>query len=449
MPDEEIAKLDQIESMQSLSADLKALDEGLPESDEPEEKVISPEADLKPVEKGAQQPDPLPSDTPTDKTSATANVDAGKGTPEEDNKPETLVAKPDEEFDKELDEIQPTKGAHPGTKKALGVVKAKAKELNAKLRETSTELEAKSAEIAELKARAIPQEVETELGELRHFRKTFGIENDPEFVEKYDKKIEQIEAESLGFLKSLDLSEPIEKFITGNGGIAVVRYSQKPIKDPQNPERNITVEEWFNREILGNMDGLQKRKVESLISKELDLRDEKAEKIQEAKKNADSFVAQKREAYEGTKKAWFDEAEKGRQEFMSAMGPLANKIEIKPDMPEEEKVRAGKHNAQVDYVNETFPKLLADNTARGRAATAMSALQARYLTEYIQEMVPKLEAERDDYKKKYEETKEFADKVKSSGRTAKQSNAAIDKKAPSKPLHLITDDAAMKELDKL
>lgn len=446
MPDPEIAKLDEIESAQASQDDAKAVEEGLALSDEPEEKVISPEVDSKPVEKGAQQPDPLPSDTPDIKTSATASPDAGKGTPEEAEK---LVAKPDEEFDKELDEIQPTKGAHPGTKKALGVVKAKAKALNTNLREALDNLEAKSAKIAELEARSIPQEVEEKLKNLEHFQRTFGIEHDPEFVEKYDKKIEQIEQESLGFLKSLDLSEPIEKFITGNGGISAVRYSQKPIKDPQNPEKNITVEEWFNREILGNMDGLQRRKVESLISKELDLRDEKATKITEAKQNAESFISQKHQAFEGQKKAWFDEAEKGKNEFMSAMGPLANKIEIKPDMPEEEKVRAGKHNAQVDYVNETFPKLLADNTARGRAATAMSALQARYLTEYIQEMVPKLESERDDYKKKYEETKEFADKVKSSGRTAKQSNAAVDKKAPSKPLHLITDDTAMKELDKL
>lgn len=446
MPDEDIAKLDQIESAQSLDADLKALNEGLPESDETEEKVISPEADSKPVEKGAQQPAPLPSDAPDDKTSATANVDAGKGTPEEDKKAETLVAKPDEEFDKELDEIQPTKGAHPGTKKALGVVKAKAKALNTNLREALANLEAKSAKIAELEARSIPQEVEEKLKRLEHFQQTFGMENDPELVGKFDQQIEQIEKDSLEFLKSLDLSEPIEKFITGNGGIAAVRYSQKPIKDPQNPERTITVEQWFNREIMGNMDGLQQRKVQKMIDSELDLRDEKEKTVQKAKQNSSEYAKQRQEAYEGQKKAWFDEAEKGKNEFMSAMGPLANKIEIKPDMPEEEKVRAGKHNAQVDYVNETFPKLLADNTARGRAATAMSALQARYLTEYIQEVFPKLEAERDDYKKKYEETKEFADKVKSSGRTAKQSNAAIDKKAPMKPLHLISDDAAMKDL---
>lgn len=435
---------------ESIIEDLKALDEGLPEETHDGPKINQPEPENPLTEKGAQSPEPLSEPSEEIKTPVAVSTEPEKASQEPVTIPETPKgAKTDEELEAELKEIEPRKGSHPGTVKAVSVLKGKVKEVNTQLREALTRAESEAARAKELEARALPKEVEEELEKLRHFQQTFGIEHDPEFTEKYDKKIEQIETESLDFLKSLDLPEPIEKFIKDNGGLAQVRYSQKPIKDPQNPENTITVEQWFGREIFGNMDGLQQRKVQKMIDTELDLREEKDKVVGEAKKNAASFIESRHKAFEEQRNAWFAEAEKAKEEFTKALGPAAKEMVIKADMSPEDKAQAEKHNAQVKYVHETFPKLLEDNSPRGRAAIAMSALQARYLTEYVQEVVPRLEKELREMTEKYEKTKEFSDKVKASGRTAKQSNAPIEKKKQEVPSHLVSDYSAMKELDNL
>lgn len=449
MPDE--IKPEVADDVVAAADDLKALNEGLPEDGETPEgpKINQEEPENLITERGAQSADPLPSPSEASKTPVAAPQEPEKALPEANVTPELKVAKSDEELEAELGEIEPRKGSHPGTVKAVSVLKTKVKEVNTNLREALTSLEAEKAKTKDLESRPLPKDIEEKLKNLEHFQRTFGIEHDQEFTEQYDKKIEAIETESLDFLKSLDLSQPIEKFIKDQGGIAQVRYSQKLIKDPQNPEQTITQEQWFAREILGNMDGLQQRKVQKMIDTELDLRDERDKKVGEAKKNAQSFIESRHKAFAEQRDAWFTEADKAKQEFLVALGPAAKEMEIKPDMSAEDKAQAEKHNAQVKYVNETFPKLLEDNSPRGRAATAMSALQARYLTEYVQEIVPRLQKELEEMTAKYEKTKEFSDKVKASGRTAKQSNAPIEKKKQETPSHLVTDYQAMKELDNL
>lgn len=447
MPDE--IKPEALDDATAAKDDLAALESGLAEETHEGPKINQPDVENPLTEKGTQSSDPLPLPSEPIKTPVAAQREAEKTLPEATVIPETKGAKSDEELDAELGEIEPRKGSHPGTVKAVAVLKTKVKEVNTSLRDTLALLETERAKTKDLEARPLPKDVEEKLKNLEHFQRTFGIEHDPEFTEKYDKKIEAIETESLEFLKSLDLSEPIEKFIKDQGGIAQVRYSQKLIKDPQNPEQTITQEQWFGREILGNMDGLQQRKVQKMIDNELDLRDERERKVGEAKKNSQAFIESKHKQFNEQRDAWFAEADKAKQEFIQALGPAAKEIEIKPDMSAEDKAQAEKHNAQVKYVNETFPKLLEDNSPRGRAATAMSALQARYLTEYVQEIVPRLQKELEEMTAKYEKTKEFSDKVKASGRTAKQSNAPIEKKKQETPSHLVTDYQAMKELDSL
>lgn len=437
MPDEVEKTLES----ESAKADWEAVNAGLPDTDDTVlhsgPRISQPEVVELPVQKGMQQ-------IPLEKAPADAPKEEAPKEPQEAVvKVDAPKLKTPEEFEQELSAIVPPKNASPKTLEGWAALHSKAKEADDGRRAALAEVEKYRKEAEETKAAlqksVLPKEVEEELNGHRQFRQMFDLQNDA--TAQFDAQMGKLETEALDLMKEWQMPEATEKYIASHGGLAALRFSQKLMDGAA-----ITEQQWFEQEILGNLDGLQKRSLEKRIEKILDLHDEKSTKIREIKANPNTFIDERKKQWEALQAGWTNRATKVKEDIIQAFGDVGQKMELKPEFTTEQAEQANKHNAFVDKMHDLFPKLLNDNTPESRAAIVMGAIQAQYLVDYAGDLQKKFDAQT----KELAAEREFHEKVTKAGRTAKQSNAPVNTNITNaKPLYKISDLEAMKELDKL
>lgn len=414
-----------------LSARLAAEDAAaLAELDEPPVDIPDrAKIDLDKEEAAAVSPETVPAVPEVPVTEAPPT------TPE--SKPES---KPDADLDAALDEIQPKKNAHPNTHKGYEALKEVAKKEREKFRaaeKARKELEDKYSSLeTEYKGKVITPELEIEIKELRELRRDFHIENDPEFREKYNTKLAELDNRSINILKSSGLTAGWEKFISDNGGVVVMYTSTKPM--PEGVYSEQTQQQFIKDTLMPKLDPVQKDRLMRSISSGLDLRDDMSREIEQAKTQG-SEHQKKRQLEIETK---FNES---ITQARTSFGPRAQKMDYPIDATKEDRARIDKHNGRVKKAEEAIAEYIREGKNPSKLGRALAeAAHSQILLEELADKDVELEAQ----KKISSDLREKLDKIKGSGSTGRPSAAPAPGPAKPEPGKPMSDEQAFAEWEK-
>lgn len=248
------------------------------------------------------------------------------------------------------------------------------------------EYEAKLAE-AEKRSSSptVPEEIEKELADLRAFKATFDLENDPAFKQQIEAKVEPRKAANYeaiyGVLKSHSLPES----------------ELKVLKEMNEAERITAIGDLLDKLPRGQ----SRLKIEAKLMENLNLDDERERAIQEAREKAaktrQEFRLAPEKQREETLAAVRAEAEKYRA------NSVFKKADITPQTPPEEKKRLEAQNETVDKIAKLFDEVIADDSPAARAEAAFGLALAHHFKAQLDAAVEgkrKLEAQLADIKKR-------------------------------------------------
>ena len=348
---------------------------------------------------------------------------------EEPDKDEGPKAKTEAELEAELEQIQPSKHAHEGTKTGFKTLKDKIKERNLAALAAEKRAQEVEAKLQERDKQPLPEELAKELEQLRQFRRVKDIENDPSFKTKYDARIAKLSEETLGIIEkglTSPLPEATKEYIARKGGIEAVRVST------ERTANGGTVAEWFKDSILDSMTPKGREDFEDNIREARQLQRQREREIQEVQQDGEKWEKQKEEEQKAQQADYEARATKIRDNMIKTMGPLAQYWEPKEDATAEEKEYAVWHNKTLDESAKLYASVVGKTDPDIDIPKSLAAGQAFYLNALTQ----RLQKENADLKKQLETASGRADKLKNAGRTAKSSNAPVSQAEKPKPANL-------------
>ncbi len=337
---------------------------------------------------------------------------------EDKPKPEKPEVKTEEELDAELSEVQPSKNAHPNTKLGFDVLKKKIKAEAATARQLEKERDAARQELELSKGKQLPEDVEKELTDLRQFRRIKAIESDPVFQQKYDGRIQQLEGETVKMLEDWGAKPEIREYIAKNGGVMAVRYSDKLLADGKT-----TQAEWFKTQILGRVGAKEMDDLDDNIREARQLQRQKQRDIEAAKQDDSKWEEERTNAQKQQEEDWNKRAVEARDNAIKTLGVLAQEWVLKPGAPPEEKEYAKFHNETLKECAAYYSQVIGKHDPEVEVPKAMAASRAIYLSK----LSNRLQTRVTELEKQLAEANGTVDKIKNSGRTAKQSNAPAGK----------------------
>jgi hypothetical protein len=247
--------------------------------------------------------------------------------------------------------------------------------------------DAKLAE-AEKKAAAtnvVPPDIEKELEELRGFKATFDLENDPAFKKQIEDKVAPRKAANY---------ESVYGVLRANG---LPESEVKALQEMSEAERVAAIGELVEKLPRGQA----RMKVEAKLMDNLNLDDERERAIADAREKAAKTKQEFRETPEKMREqaiaAVKAEAEKYRT------NPVFKKAEITAQTPPEEKKRLEAHNATVEKYSKLYEEVVVDDTPTSRAEAALGLVLAHAFKDQLDARnatIEKLTKELADIKKR-------------------------------------------------
>lgn len=355
-----------------------------PEPKDDEGDSTPPVGDPAPDPTPAPDPDPVPEPEPKD----------GEGDPTPEPKDGEGDHTPEPVKD-DFEEVQIPPHTKPKTAESFGRLKAIAREQVKKREEEIATLRQQIAEREEKLKTALPNEAAQELEELRTFRRSVDIENDPSFKSQFDGKIDANNKAILDRLADSGFAkEQIDKIVE-MGGPEKVNWDAIREKLPGHLARFIDAK---------------------LISNE-DLRAERKQAITEARKNPTQFE-QKRQ--ESRARVLTETA----NSFLKQAGGLAIQ-QIPPSAKPEEKARIEAANKIAKEANEVIQNALKDDSPETFAELAVgTALAHKFKAERdsLNKEKTTWETERKTLQAELTKVKAELDGIKKASRTHRQSS---------------------------
>lgn len=331
-----------------------------------------PEADGLP----AEQPEAAASDA--DETEPAAEEPAAEPSAEEPAKataPQSRVPVPDE---------TPAADEDPELKEAFDKIKLrpdasqKTKDTFANLKEVSkARVQAARAEVAKLRAEqqkaveaarqaarqaaleeakkltAVPEDVQKELEELRTLRARTDVESDPAFKQRFDARQESNFETVYGLLKAHALPDS----------------ELKALKAMSFAERVEAI-----TDLAGKLPASSKLKIEAKLFENLNLDDEKAKALEEARSKATQIYAEREKLTKEQTEAAKQAKEQAVSQFKSH--EVFKKIDVPVTTPPEEKKRLEAANAQAEKLQKLYDEVVNDETPLAKAEAAFGLVLA-------------------------------------------------------------------------
>lgn len=244
------------------------------------------------------------------------------------------------------------------------------------------------AAIAELKKTTVATElapdVKKELEELRGFKATFDIENDPAFKKEIEAKME---------IPKNSNYESIYSVLQGHG---LPESEVKALKELSESDRVASI-----GDLIEKLPRLSRMKIEAKLHDNLNLDDARSKAIAEARAAAASKKAEFREAPEKVREKEVAEVKVQSDKFRSHS--VFKKHEITAATPAEEKKRFEAENARIEGLTKLYEEAVSDATPAGRAENAFGVVLAHHFKAQADAhaaKVAKLEAELTAIKKR-------------------------------------------------
>lgn len=250
-----------------------------------------------------------------------------------------------DDFEKQLNEFQPSPDDHPNKVKGIEELRrlsreehARAVELEAKIKEEQARYQ--EAE-AKWKASQLSDTEKKEFEELKEFRKSMDLRLDPEFNKTYVQPVQEAEADIMRLLTQAGVKEDIAKFIQDNGGIIKMSQSSELLED------NTTLSDWVSKELLERTPSLYKNRIMGRLTSALDL-------LEKGQKEMSDFQGNAKERFEARQQKLQAEFNSGRDEAIAKLGDL-----VKPKTPTatataEERLQIEAHNNRLKQAEQVF-----------------------------------------------------------------------------------------------
>jgi hypothetical protein len=282
-----------------------------------------------------------------------------------------------------------------------------------KLQETASTYKKQAEEAEQLRQRLQeleqgPAQIPQDYEELKKFRQTFDIKNDPEFKSKYAQPIESAKNNIYGILRKHGAAEEVIASIEKEGG----------------PDK-INDEFWRNP-AFQNLPLTDAEKLKRNLVDVSDLREKQEQEIQYAAENAEKIL-QEREQEKGQ---WYEktiqEIDHNLNEITKEL-PWARFAEAPANATPEQLQQVQSHNARVSDLATKFESALWPTTAQERTNVAAAAVFSHVLSDQLRAEQTQKNALLEQVKKLTSEN----NSLKSSSKMPKQSTANQSVNKPS------------------
>jgi len=246
-----------------------------------------------------------------------------------------------------------------------------------RLRETAANYKKQALEseqlrqrIAELEKGAQQPKAPDDYEELRKFKATFDIQNDPSFRAKYSEQIDKTANGIYGLLKKWQASDDT---------IAAIQKAGGPSKVPLG---------WWKSNVIDKLASseetyLDARKIENALASLDDIESQMQSEIAAAKQNADGWYKQKAEEFQSN-------FNKNHEEAWSHVNELTKDIpafrykEVPQNAPKEELDKINAHNEYVKDLESKYLSALYPKTVKDAATVAAAATLSHILTRQLE-----------------------------------------------------------------
>jgi len=229
--------------------------------------------------------------------------------------------------------------------------------------------QAAEAEILRQKLAESQQQAPPDYDELRRFRATFDLKNDPGFKEKYDAPLKQSTESIYGLLRKHKAGEDVIKSIEEAGGPGKVSKA------------------WWKRNAIDRLaateDGyVDARRLENALLQIDDIESSREQDLQMASQNQEAWMqqrqAEQQEMYHQESRQVY-----GYVENLTKDVPWARYQEIPPGATAEQVQRIQAHNSGVKDLESKFNSALYPKTSSERAAIAAAATLSHVVTNQL------------------------------------------------------------------
>jgi hypothetical protein len=282
-----------------------------------------------------------------------------------------------------------------------------------KLQETASTYKKQAEEAEQLRQKLqeleqSPAQIPQDYEELKKFRQTFDIKNDPEFRSKYAQPIESAKNNIYGILRKHGAAEEVIASIEKEGG----------------PDK-INDEFWRNP-AFQNLPLTDVEKLKRNLVDVSDLREKQDQEIQYAAENAEQILAER----EQEKGQWYEktiqEIDHNLDEITKDL-PWARFAEAPANATPEQLQQVQAHNARVSDLATKFESALWPTTAQERTNVAAAAVFSHVVSEQLRTEQTQKNALLEQVKKLTAEN----NSLKSSSKMPKQSTANQSVNKPS------------------
>ena len=246
-----------------------------------------------------------------------------------------------------------------------------------RLRETAATYKKQAAEAEQLRQRIAelekgqPQTTAPEdYEELKKFKATFDIQNDPSFRQKFSDQIDKASQGIYGLLKKWKASDETITAIQNVGGPSKVPLS------------------WWKTNVIDKLAAseetyLDARKIENALAQLDDIETEMQSEIESAKQNADGWYKNKMEEFQQNFNKNHEEAWKHVDELTKDI-PAFRYKEVPQNASQEELAKINSHNEYVKDLEGKYMSALYPKTVKDAATVAAAATLSHILTHQLE-----------------------------------------------------------------
>ena len=202
-------------------------------------------------------------------------------------------------------------------------------------------------------------DIKKELEELRGFKATFDIENDPAFKKEIEAKMEVPKASNY---------DAIYGILQGHG---LPESEVKALRELVESDRVSSI-----GDLIEKLPRLSRMKIEAKLHDNLNLDDARGKAISEARASAAAKKAEFREAPEKTREKEVADVKEESNKFRTHA--VFKKFDITSTTPSEEKKRFETENVRIDSLAKLYEEAVNDPTPAGRAENAFGVVLAHH-----------------------------------------------------------------------
>jgi|688.fasta_scaffold154475_3 hypothetical protein len=270
-----------------------------------------------------------------------------------------------------------------------------------KLRDVAKHYKTQAAAVPELQQQiaslrnsaSLPEQYAKELSELRMFKKIFDTENDPEFKQQFDEKVQSLDQDVLAILMKNGLSQETANQIKSAG------------IDKISPQ-------WWENSIFKKISFVDRERIQKRLAERADVVEQKSKEIERFNQDRETYYARQQEQLVEQQQQ-LESQIYDHVDVLTAKVPWARYQEIPPNATPDQVKQIESHNLTVQELDKQFQEALYPTTPQSRAEVAAAAVASTRLASSVQDLSKRLT----DSNVRAEKLQKELDAIRSAGKS--------------------------------